>query len=406
MSRKETPKYRQGSQELIDAARILLWTPGQQKQFPKQQKSVQKLNEQRAQASVQINKQSINKRVVLSQELPWHSLKQDYVELQNLIRKFNATPQTDTLSRGIFKKMIIEKKQHIQKHKTQPQQGQKPVQKQAVQSRAAPRVTQNRTNIKNISERDQRQLQNLEQQLQWASVSWKQYLENAMADILAKYKPVKAVEKKAVLKKVVKKKVVRKPIVRDWQDILQATAKLTTKDLQSITKLTGHPFRSEIRGMSKEQFMAWDIKQMSARLRKLPTSIRRAISWASKKYWISEVVIKSKMCVESSCGRNLTSRVWANGYMQLMPWTLWEMIQQDPYIASIKDPRVQNIYAGTRYLSKMMKRYNGNLNLASAAYNAGPWKITKAMINWRAKFEKAETRRHVAMMLAYIKAFA
>ena len=57
--------------------------------------------------------------------------------------------------------------------------------------------------------------------------------------------------------------------------------------------------------------------------------------------------------------------------MQLMPTTAEELGVTDPFDS------VQNIRGGTKYLSKLMKKYSNNLALALAAYNAGPGSVAK-----------------------------
>lgn len=89
------------------------------------------------------------------------------------------------------------------------------------------------------------------------------------------------------------------------------------------------------------------------------------INTASIKYGIDPAYVRAVIHAESHFNPKAVSKQGAQGLMQLMPATAKELGVKNSLIAE------QNIAGGVKHLSRLLKKYNGDNKLASAAYNAG-----------------------------------
>ena len=121
-------------------------------------------------------------------------------------------------------------------------------------------------------------------------------------------------------------------------------------------------------------------------------SIDAIVSRAAARYQLAPELVRAVIRAESSFNPQAVSPAGAQGLMQLMPGTARDMGVEDPF-----DPE-QNVMGGTRYLRKMLDRYEGNLEKALAAYNWGPGNLDRS----DGSFLPRETREYLARIQRFL----
>ena len=109
------------------------------------------------------------------------------------------------------------------------------------------------------------------------------------------------------------------------------------------------------------------------------------IASASRGFGVDEAVVRAIIHAESAYNPNAISRVGAQGLMQLMPATARRF-----GVVNVFDIR-QNIRGGVQYLAWLLQRFDGNLVLAAAGYNAGEGAVDR----YRGVPPFDETQRYV-----------
>ena len=102
-----------------------------------------------------------------------------------------------------------------------------------------------------------------------------------------------------------------------------------------------------------------------------PSRFDAIIEEASALYGVNSALVKAVIQAESRFNPLAVSPVGARGLMQLMPVIAREYGALDPLDAK------QNVFAGVKYLSNLLDRYNGNVSMALAGYNAGPTAVKR-----------------------------
>lgn len=122
----------------------------------------------------------------------------------------------------------------------------------------------------------------------------------------------------------------------------------------------------------------------------------QAIRWFARQQKLSPALLRAVIKAESDFNPEAVSPTGAIGLMQLMPGTAASLKIRDPF-----NP-VENIRGGAKHLRYLLDRFDGDLPLAIAAYNAGEYRVKRN--NYQIP-QIEETQLYVEKVLFYYETF-
>lgn len=145
--------------------------------------------------------------------------------------------------------------------------------------------------------------------------------------------------------------------------------------------------------------------RVHGRARQMTPEMVQMLQRASRHFAVDAHLVRAVIHAESAFNPRAVSPKNAIGLMQVLPSTARDLGLQELQGLSVEqlltDPRV-SIVLGTKYLAEQLARFGGNVELAVAAYNAGPGAVVKAghrVPNY------PETRQYVRRVMGLARAY-
>lgn len=164
----------------------------------------------------------------------------------------------------------------------------------------------------------------------------------------------------------------------------------TPRARTSGARSSGASASSATRQPSRPATMGSSTKSFSERERLYDDIIREA----AQTYDVPFGFVKAVIRIESAFQKDAVSHAGAMGLMQLMPRTAASLNVTDAF-----NPR-QNIFGGTKFLRILIDRYDGDINLILAAYNAGDVAVRRYD-----GIPYAKTRQYVASVYQWYQTY-
>ncbi len=178
--------------------------------------------------------------------------------------------------------------------------------------------------------------------------------------------------------------------MREIQEKINSFQTLGKPKFEEAAELPKSDFRKELEKNNASESNSLGKNHLASQV---TGPFREAVTKASTTFGLPSELIQSVIERESNNDPKAISPKGAMGLMQLMPDTATEMDVKDPFNAE------ENIMGGTKYLSGMLSKFDGNLAKALAAYNAGPQALKDGKIP-----NYPETQEYVKkVMESYLK---
>jgi len=166
-----------------------------------------------------------------------------------------------------------------------------------------------------------------------------------------------------------------------------------TSELYQFVEKDGTVSVTNVPTDQRYQSVPYDRTYLSSRVSK--KELDQAIAWYAKRHRLHPALLRAVIKAESDFVPTAVSRRGALGLMQLMPRTAASLRVRDPF-----NP-IDNIGGGAKHLRHLLDRFNGNVPLALAAYNAGEYRVKQ----YQQIPPIQETRYYVQKVLRYYQAF-
>jgi len=133
----------------------------------------------------------------------------------------------------------------------------------------------------------------------------------------------------------------------------------------------------------------------SANVTKEVNKFEHIINEAAEKYGVDSTLLKAMMATESAGNPKARSSANAKGLMQLIDSTAASLGVQNVW-----DPE-ENIHGGAKYMKQLLDKFDGDVKLAVASYNAGPARVEKH----KGVPPIPETQQYVQTVMKYMELF-